>query len=186
MFVIGATKAEYFKEIRKIVPKSFLLVPGVGAQGAPGDYTDGELDGTTIVVEGSTGGSFQVGPDDTFFNRLEVGIPDLRATGNSLNLGVTSVDSITSARQAISSIDRATGRISAARGDLGAVQNRLNFSIAFTEVEIENITASDATIRDADIAAEVTSFSRAQILVSASNAMLVQANVSSVSALSLL
>jgi orotidine-5'-phosphate decarboxylase len=33
MYVVGATKAEYFKEIRKIVPKSFLLVPGVGAQG---------------------------------------------------------------------------------------------------------------------------------------------------------
>lgn len=33
MYVVGATKAEYFKEIRKIVPESFLLVPGVGAQG---------------------------------------------------------------------------------------------------------------------------------------------------------
>ena len=33
MYVVGATKAEYFKEIRKIVPTSFLLVPGVGAQG---------------------------------------------------------------------------------------------------------------------------------------------------------
>src|SRR5690606_14774401 len=33
MYVVGATKAEYFKEIRQIVPDSFLLVPGVGAQG---------------------------------------------------------------------------------------------------------------------------------------------------------
>jgi orotidine-5'-phosphate decarboxylase len=33
MYVVGATKAEYFTEIRKIVPTSFLLVPGVGAQG---------------------------------------------------------------------------------------------------------------------------------------------------------
>jgi len=33
MYVVGATKAEYFKEIRKIAPNSFLLVPGVGAQG---------------------------------------------------------------------------------------------------------------------------------------------------------
>jgi orotidine-5'-phosphate decarboxylase len=33
MYVVGATKAEYFTEIRKIVPDSFLLVPGVGAQG---------------------------------------------------------------------------------------------------------------------------------------------------------
>ena len=96
------------------------------------------------------------------------------------------MSSISSARATISSIDQATSAISAARGDLGAVQHRLDFNIAFTEVEIESITASDATIRDADVASEVTSFSRAQTLVSASNAMLVQANVQPVSALSLL
>jgi flagellin len=62
----------------------------------------------------------------------------------------------------------------------------LNFSIGFTEVEIENITASDATIRDADVAQEVTDFTRSQILVQASNAMLVQANVTAIGALSLL
>lgn len=76
--------------------------------------------------------------------------------------------------------------MSSARGDLDAVQNRLNFSIGFTEVEIENITASDATIRDADVAQEVTDFTRSQILVQASNAMLVQANVTAIGALSLL
>jgi flagellin len=76
--------------------------------------------------------------------------------------------------------------VSSARGDLDAVQNRLNFSIGFTEVEIENITASDATIRDADVAQEVTDFTRSQILVQASNAMLVQANVTAIGALSLL
>ncbi|MEC8930737.1 MAG: flagellin, partial [Candidatus Latescibacterota bacterium] len=119
-------------------------------------------------------------------NRLEVGISDLRATGTSLNLGGTSVASLNSARQAISYIDQATATVSVARGDLGTAQNRLNFSIAFTEVEIENISESDATIRDADVATEVTSFTRAQILVNASNSMLVQSNVSLVSALSLL
>lgn len=163
-----------------------VTLAGAGAQGATGDYVDGDLNGSTIIIEGGTGGSFQVGPADSFFNRLEVGIPDLRASGAALNLGGVSVASISSARQAISAIDQATATVSAARGDLGAVQNRLDFSIGFTEVEIENISASDATIRDADIATEVTSFSRAQILVSASNAMLVQANVQSVSALSLL
>jgi flagellin len=66
------------------------------------------------------------------------------------------------------------------------MQNRLNFSIGSTEVEIENVTASDATIRDADIAKEVTEFTRSQLLVQTSNAMLVQANVTSIGALSLL
>ena len=72
------------------------------------------------------------------------------------------------------------------RGKLGAVQNRLLFAIAYSENEIENIQASEATIRDADVAAEVTEFSRAQILLQAGNAMLSQANVNTVQALTLL
>ena len=51
---------------------------------------------------------------------------------------------------------------------------------------IESIQASEASIRDADIAVEVTELSRGQILLQSSNAMLVQANASSVAALSLL
>lgn len=163
-----------------------VTLAGANTAGATGDYTDGDLNGSTIVVEGATGGVFQVGPTDSFVNRLEVGIPDLRATGAALNLGQASVGTINSARAAISSIDLAIDTVSSARGDLGAVQNRLNFSIGFTEVEIENITASDATIRDADVAREVTDFSRSQILMQASNAMLVQANVTAIGALSLL
>ncbi len=163
-----------------------VILAGANAIGATGDYTDGDLDGSTIVVEGTTGGIFQVGPTDTFVNRLEVGIPDLRATGTSLNLGSLSVATIETARASISSIDLAIDTVSAARGNLGAVQNRLSFSIGFTEVEIENITASDATIRDADVAREVSAFTRSQLLVQTSNAMLVQANVTSIGALSLL
>ncbi|MEE3258938.1 MAG: flagellin [Candidatus Latescibacterota bacterium] len=67
------------------------------------------------------------------------------------------------------------------RGKMGALQNRLDFTIAYTENEIESIQASEATLRDADIAAEVTEFSRGQILMQSSKAMLVQANVGSVS-----
>jgi len=66
------------------------------------------------------------------------------------------------------------------------VQNRLNFAIGYTENEIESIQASEATIRDADVALEVSEFSRSQILLQSGNAMLSQANVNAVSALSLL
>ena len=72
------------------------------------------------------------------------------------------------------------------RGDLGAFQNRLSFAIAYTENEIENIQASEASISDADIAAEVTDFTRAQILSQAATAMLAQANVLPQNALALL
>ncbi len=69
---------------------------------------------------------------------------------------------------------------------MGAGQNRLDVTIAYTENEIGSIQASEASIRDADIAVEVTEFSRRQILLQSSNAMLVQANASLVAALSLL
>ena len=63
---------------------------------------------------------------------------------------------------------------------------RLSFAISFTENEIENIQASEASISDADIAAEVTAFTRAQILVQAATAMLAQANILPQNALLLL
>ena len=129
---------------------------------------------------------FQVGPRDGFVNRIELGISDLRASGSSLNLQSLSIASISTARQSLATIDRAVETVANQRGSLGAVQNRLSSTIAYTESEFENIQASDASIRDADVAREVTEFSRHQILLQSSNAMLVQANVQKVSALSLL
>ena len=127
-----------------------------------------------------------MGPRDGFVNRIELGISDLRASGSSLNLQSVSIGSIAAARQSLATIDRAVETVANQRGALGAVQNRLSSTIAYTESEVENIQASDASIRDADVAREVTEFSRHQILLQSSNAMLVQANISKVSALSLL
>ena len=101
-------------------------------------------------------------------------------------LGRVSVASIGSPRQALASTDRSITNVANERGKMGAVQNRLDVTIAYTENEIESIQASEASIRDADIAAEITEFSRRQILLQSSKAMLVQANASSVVALSLL
>lgn len=163
-----------------------ITLAGPNSPVAPGSYEDGDLEGTSLIVTANTGGVFQVGPTDSYVNRLEVGIRDLRGSGPILNLQSLSVSSLDSARQAMAGIDEAILNVSGARGDLGAIQNRLAFSIGFTEVEIENIAASDATIRDADVATEVSSFTRSQLLVQASNAMLVQANVTSIQALALL
>lgn len=161
-----------------------LAGPEVG--GATGDYTDGDLDGTNIVVEETTGGSFQVGPTDGAFNRIEVSIDDMSATGAKLNMATAAVATISSARAAITTIDEAISTVSQQRGDLGAYQNRLAFTIGYTENGIENIQASEATISDADVASEVTAFTRAQILSQAATAMLAQANVMPQSALALL
>ena len=164
-----------------------VTLASANAVGATGDYVvDGDLDGQTVVVEEGAGGVFQVGPTEGFVHRIEVSFEDLRASSSYLNLGSVGIDIIGNARQSLFSIDRAVINVANERGKMGALQNRLDFTIAYTENEIESIQASEATLRDADIAAEVTEFSRGQILMQSSKAMLVQANVGSVSALSLL
>jgi len=163
-----------------------VTLAGANVSGATGQYSDGDLDGQTLIVDAGTGGSFQVGPKDRAFNRIEVNIGDMSATGVNLNLSGTSVATISTARTTITRIDQAITSVAQQRGDLGAFQNRLGFTISYTENEIENIQASEASISDADIAAEVTSFTRAQILSQAATAMLAQANVLPQNALSLL
>jgi len=163
-----------------------VTLAGAGVEGATGRYSDGDLDTQSLIIESGTGGSFQVGPKDRAFNRIDVNIGDMSATGTNLNLTGTSVATLSTARTSITQIDMAITAVSQQRGDLGAFQNRLNFAISYTENEIENIQASEASISDADIAQEVTQFTRAQILSQAATAMLAQANVLPQNALSLL
>ena len=163
-----------------------VSLAGADVAGATGTFSDGDLDVTTIEVTSATGGSFQVGPTDSAFNRIEVNVGDMRATGNKLNLNTASVSTIGTSRSAITTIDLAITEVAQQRGNLGAFQNRLSFALAYTENEIENIQASEASISDADVASEVTDFTRAQILSQAATAMLAQANVLPQNALALL
>ena len=163
-----------------------VTLAGPSVSNATGAYTDGDLDTENIVVTEATGGSFQVGPTDNAFNRIEVNVADMSATGTELNLTTAAVATISSSRSAITAVDGAITAVAQQRGDLGAFQNRLAFAISYTENEIENIQASEASISDADIASEVTSFTRAQILSQAATAMLAQANVLPQNALALL
>ena len=149
-------------------------------------YRDGELDGLTIVVDAGTGGSLQIGPDNRATDRFEVSIKDMRATGVYLNLSGISVSTLVSARDAIPTLDLAVDSVARQRGDLGAIQNRLGFTTRALENAIENVQASESSIRDADVADEVSSFTRAQILVQSSTALLAQANAIPQNALTLL
>ena len=79
MYVVGATKAEYFKEIRKIVPNSFLLVPGVGAQG--GNLQDvckyGMSDNVGLLINSSRG-IIYAGNDESFANSAALKAAELQ------------------------------------------------------------------------------------------------------------
>jgi flagellin len=130
------------------------------------------LDGTYD----SSKGTFQVGA----------------TTGDTVSLDLSSVDltaistSLTTTADSIDLVNTAIDTVSAGRGAMGAFQNRLEHTIANLGVAVENLSASESRIRDTDMAQEMTTFSRNQILNQAGTAMLAQANQSSAGVLSLL
>lgn len=91
-----------------------------------------------------------------------------------------------SAQTAISSVDSAISYITSKRGAFGSAQNRLLSTIANLQVSIENVTAANSQIRDADFAMETAVFTKYQILQQAGVSILAQANTVPQTALSLL
>ncbi|MCX7616554.1 MAG: flagellin [Tepidiforma sp.] len=128
---------------------------------------------------------------------MNVSFNDVRATqATGLNLlsggGVdwtsasTIVASNTAAQAFINQIDAAITTLNTRRSDLGAAQNRLEHTVNSLGVAVENLTASESRIRDADVAQLSTQLVSSQILQQAGTAVLAQANQSSQAVLSLL
>jgi flagellin len=80
------------------------------------------------------------------------------------------------ANRAIGTLDEALKKINKQRADLGAYQNRLDHAIRGIDIGAENLQAAESRIRDTDMASEMVSFTKNQILSQAGNAMLAQAN----------
>ena len=107
-------------------------------------------------------------------------------TASSLSIDTLSVTTATAALTALDSINTAISAVTAGRGKVGAVSNRLVRSISNLSISVENLQAAESQIRDADIAEEVALLTRNQILVQASTAMVGQANLIPQSVLQLL
>ncbi len=90
------------------------------------------------------------------------------------------------AQASIVKLDEAIGKVSTARAQLGAYQNRFEHTINNLNVSVENLSASESRIRDTDMAQEMMNFTRSQILSQAGTAMLAQANQAPQGVLSLL
>jgi len=95
------------------------------------------------------------------------------------------VDTAATAQLALNSIDTAIAYVTEQRGDLGALQNRLGYAAANLATTIENTSSAESTIRDVDMAQEMSSFTKNQILMQAGTAMLSQANMAPQQVLSL-
>ncbi|MNB88216.1 Flagellin [compost metagenome] len=94
----------------------------------------------------------------------------------ALKIDTIKVDTVTNAGNAMSAIAAAIDTVSTNRAQLGAYQNRLEHTINSLGVTSENLSAANSRIKDADMATEMTAFTKNQILVQAGTAMLAQAN----------
>jgi flagellin len=130
----------------------------------------GLTNGDAVAASSATGGVFQVGANTSTAEKITVGVNDMRA--GALGVSGLSLGSAT----AIDTIDDAIALVSEQRANLGAFQNRFEHTINNLNVAVENLSASESRVRDTDMAAEMVSFTRAQILSQAGTAMLAQAN----------
>jgi flagellin len=130
----------------------------------------------------------QIGIDSTSNSRINLNTEvNLGAiTASSLSIDSLSVTTAGAALTALDSINSAIATVTAGRGAVGAVQNRLVRSISSQAVTVENLQAAESAIRDADIAEEVAQLTRNQILVQTATAAVGQANLIPQSVLQLL
>lgn len=144
------------------------------------DYAVNDLDKiASFVVSMSTSGSadFQIGAEDNSDNRISLAIGNVVATdANGLNLAVDQLTTAANAQTMLTTIDSAISALGSRRGDIGASMNRLGYAAANLATTIENTQAAESVIRDVDMASEMTSFTKNQILQQAGTAMLSQAN----------
>jgi len=121
----------------------------------------------------------QVGIDSGTNSRINLNeqINLTAVTSSSLGIDIISVTGAAEALTTLDTINTAISKVTQARGQVGAVQNRLTRSVGNLSVSIENLQAAESSIRDADIAKEIADLTRNQILVQSATAMVGQANL---------
>ena len=151
----------------------------VKLNGADTGFNTTVKDGVTAraqeVSEGKV--SVQVGANASQSMSIEIG--DMRAQAlkitNAKGKGL-SVKDAESANEAITAFDAALNAVSSQRANLGAVQNRLEYTISNLDNTAENLTSAESTLRDVDMAKEMMEYSKNNILNQAAQAMISQAN----------
>lgn len=138
--------------------------------------------GTVIGTE-STAANFQVGTSSQAYDRIGISLSSVKTSVLGLSTGQLS--NATTALTFLDQINNAISTLSNAQGAIGAAQNRLGYASANLSTTVQNYTAAQSTIRDVDMASEMTNFTKNQILVQAGTAMLAQANMAPQQVLSL-
>ncbi|RKY79386.1 flagellin [candidate division KSB1 bacterium] len=147
--------------------------------------------GTADFAVSGSASTFQIGFENSSDNRLSIQLDSVKAEDIGSSASTARIDDIdlstqSGAQTALGIIDDAISDVSNARGDIGAYMNRLAYASANIAISIENLQQSESVIRDADMAEEMATFTKSQILQQAGVAMLAQANTLPQSALQLL
>lgn len=129
---------------------------------------------------------FQIGANMDQRERVYIGTMTANALGLRSQQDIMSLSTPDSSNSSIGVLDAALRRVNKQRADLGAYQNRLEMAVQGIDIAAENLQAAESRIRDADMANEVVDYTRNQILVQSSTAMLAQANTVTQSVLQLL
>ncbi len=175
----------YFDKGGKYKGQGLYIKIGDELKDATEDDVD-ELIAKTDKKIGTLELKLHVGADATDNNQITMKLESMSAS----NLGVKKLSVAgkddTNARNAIETIAAAVKKVSEQRSSLGAIQNRLEHTIANLDNVVENTTSAESRIRDVDMAEEMVEYTKNNILAQAGQSMLAQANQSTQGVLSLL
>ncbi len=145
-----------------------------------------EIKQGTVTYKDKLSFNLHVGADADMTNKINVDVEAMSAAGLGIKGINVADDSGKAATYAIDAIADAVAKVSQQRSALGAVQNRLEHTIANVDNVVENSTAAESRIRDTDMAEEMVNYSKNNILAQAGQSMLAQANQSTQGVLSIL
>lgn len=150
----------------------------IGKANASVTFTIGTVAGAGVGADKNLGAgeglTFQIGANGVKDQRVTLNVKDMGST--ALGLKDVSVALQDDANKGISKIDDAINSVSIQRAELGALQNRLEYTVNNLTTTNENLTAAESQIRDTDMAEEMISYTKYNILQQAAQAMLAQAN----------
>ena len=129
---------------------------------------------TFAALNNGKGLTLQIGDTSEDFNQMTVSVGDMHTV--ALGIADINISTQAGAKAAVDKIKSAINSVSSTRGDLGAIQNRLEHTINNLSVTSENMTAAESRIRDVDMANEMMAYTKNNILVQSAQAMLAQAN----------
>ncbi len=168
----GATDgAKIAKQIGQVLGMDVTFSTNAGDNGAS---SDGLIFAKGTSKAGSGGLRLQIGETNDDFNQLDVTVDDCHAA--ALGVAGLNIDTPDAAAASMMKAKAAIEQVSKTRSLLGATQNRLDHTLANLEETTTNLTEAESRIRDTDMANEMMKYTKNNILIQSSQAMLAQAN----------